>query len=357
MRVDDRRLVVRCDGDAGIGLGHVVRSMAVAGALRDRHGLCVVFAVERGGPAFEQVAAQGFALAEARRPDEPDEAAWIGRVLAEAGAEALVLDVRTDLPPSALRRWRDRGVHVAVIDDGSDRRLAADTAFFPPVPQLKRMRWDGFSGALYTGWDYLPLRRDFARIARPAPAGTASTPHVLVAMGGADPGGATALAVEALARAGVPMRVTVVVGAAYRGEAALAARLAESLPDARLLRDVADMAPLMAEADLAVVSFGMTAYELAAVGTPTLALTLTADHAESAAALAASGALADAGRIGAVGAPALAAAAARLLADPDRLFAMGDAGPRLIDGRGADRIADRIVAHLDTRAAALAAAE
>lgn len=349
MRVDDHKVLIRCDGDAGIGLGHVVRCLAVAEALRDRHGCRVQFAIDSARPALDLVARQGFACVDSRSGGE-SELAWVERSLVTTGAEALLADVRTGLGADAVRRWRRRGLVTAVIDDGSPRRTSAELGFFPPVPQLKDLDWAGFAGMLFVGWDYLPLRRAFARTPRAAPAGSGQPLRVLVSMGGADPAGATEVAVEALAGLAEPVEVTVVVGSARRDVAVLEALIAKRLPSARLLHGSDAMPALLAATDLALIAFGMTAYEAAAVATPTLALCLTADHEASAQALAAVGALAVAGRIGAVTATGLTAQLATLLSDRPRLAAMGEAGRRLIDGRGADRIADRIFALLERNA-------
>ena len=354
-RVDDRCVLVRCDGDSRIGLGHVVRCIAIAEALRDRQGLRVVFAVDRGQPARDLIARHGFKTAPTRAEGEA-EPAWIDRALDTCGAEVLMLDVRTDLGPDAVRRWRDRGLLTAVIDEGGPRRLAAELAFYPPVPQLRTMDWTGFDGALYVGWEYLPLRRDFAPVVRQRPAGRGQPLHLLVTMGGSDPGGATSVAIEALAQLDAELAVTVVVGSASPNADCIADQIRLNLPQARLLRGVDDMPALMASADLALIAFGMTAYEAAAVGTPSLALCLTADHAASAEALAREGALVDAGRIGEVSAADLAPMIAALIDDRDRLEAMGDNASQLIDGRGADRIAARIMSHLVMRDAHVAAA-
>lgn len=349
MRVDDHTVLIRCDGDARIGLGHVVRCLAVAEALRDRHGCRVQFAIESGQPAVELATRHGFACVDPRAGGESEDA-WIERALAATGAAALVLDVRTGLDGDAVRRWRRRGVVTAVLDDGSPRRLAAEFGFFPPVPQLKDLDWAGFAGTLGVGWDYLPLRRIFAAAGRAMPAGSGQPLRVLVSMGGADPAGATETAVAALAGIAERVEVTVVVGRARPDIAPLRALIADRLPGARLLHGSDDMPALLAAADLAVISFGMTAYEAAASGTPSLALCLTGDHEASAQALAGEGALEIAGRIGAVTAADLQARIATLVADRARLEAMGAAGRRLIDGRGADRIADRIFARLERTA-------
>ena len=71
------------------------------------------------------------------------------RIVKRAGATAVVLDVRDDLPRSVIRRLRKDGVLIATIDDPSDRRLDADLAFYPPIPQVQTMNWAGFTGKLF----------------------------------------------------------------------------------------------------------------------------------------------------------------------------------------------------------------
>ena len=343
-RVVDQCVVIRCDGDSEIGLGHVVRCLAIAEALRDRHGLKVMFATKSVGPGLDLINARKFSSFAPPTASEKCEESWLSNALLAANARAVVIDVRTDLDPGALSRWREAGMLVATIDDGGPRRLVADLAFFPPVPQLRDMAWDGFRGTLHTGWQYLPLRRDFAHTTRASESGANAKAKVLVAMGGADPAGATIVAIDALRD--VAAEVTIVLGGANPAADEVVATAEAQLQDGRVLRSVDDMATLLADNDLAVIAFGMTAYEAAAVGTPTLALNLTDDHAQSALALEAAGALRSAGLVAEQTAGTLGSAVREMLADRDGLRQMRRAAQRLIDGRGADRIADRIADRL-----------
>ncbi|MGH7034623.1 MAG: hypothetical protein ACREFL_12905, partial [Stellaceae bacterium] len=124
-----------------------------------------------------------------------------------------------------------------------------------------------------------------------------------------------------------------------------AARIAERL-GARLSihRDVENMAGLMAKADLALASFGMTAYELAAVGVPMLLLCLSEEHRVSATSLAEAGAAEVAGIAKDVTDAGLEEAIARLAADDARRERLGRRARALIDGKGAARIAERLAA-------------
>ncbi len=100
--------------------------------------------------------------------------------------DLLLLDGREGPSRAELEKLK-RGVAVtAVIDDGHERRLAADYAYYPPVSGAKALDWTGSHTLPRIGWEYALLGLSpNAALAR-APA---SRPTVLVAMGGSDPHG------------------------------------------------------------------------------------------------------------------------------------------------------------------------
>ena len=98
------------------------------------------------------------------------------------------------------------------------------------------------------------------------------------------------------------------------------------------------MPGLMAEADLAVASFGVTAYELAAMGVPAVYLCVTEDHAESASAFVEADMAVCLSRFSHATEPMLAEAVRRLLSDASRRVQMADLARRRVDGRGVERI-------------------
>jgi spore coat polysaccharide biosynthesis protein SpsF len=137
-------------------------------------------------------------------------------------------------------------------------------------------------------------------------------------------------------------RIAMVIGAAATADPQLddlANQIGERLT---LHRQVSDIASLMSEADLALAAFGMTAYELAAVGVPTLLLCLSEDHRRSALALAENNAAHIAGVAQEVGAAALDRTIVKACADAAWRDAMSRNARLLVDGRGAWRIAERL---------------
>jgi spore coat polysaccharide biosynthesis predicted glycosyltransferase SpsG len=314
-------VALRCDGSRELGLGHVVRCLAVADELRAL-GADVVLASRPDSVALELAARADHALA------EPE---------AVADADVALFDIRDGTGRAHLEALRETGTVVAVLDDGSERRLAADVAFYPPVPRVGRLDWLGFDGTLHWGWEWIALRAAFAD-APPRP--RRPRPRVLVAAGGSDPAGLTLRAVRALELVDLDLDPVVMLGAGFARRDELDAVLAAARRTYALVVDPHDVAGTMAAADVAIASFGVTAYELAALQVPAVHLCLTDDHADSATALDAAGVARSLGRHDLVADAELADAIGALAAAPPEV-------PRLVDGLGAARIARELLAVAD----------
>jgi spore coat polysaccharide biosynthesis protein SpsF len=280
------KAVIRCDGDEQIGLGHVVRCLALAEELRDSQSVGVSFAMVSGKPGMDMVRSAGFPVIPLT--DQVNEDTWLDKLIQTRNPNALILDVRSSLSPAIVRQWRENGLLIATIDDPSDRRLEADLAFYPPVPQVEEMDWSGFTGRLFVGWEWVLLRKQFSRPpevhGRVSSSGH-STPHpseLLITMGGSDPAGLTLKAVRALNQVNSSFHATVILGSGFIHDDELLRLLEKATFPYTILLNVNDMAGVMKKSDLALSSFGGTAYELAACGVPGIFFALTDDHARSA---------------------------------------------------------------------------
>ena len=329
MTQQERHALICCQGGSSAGLGHVRRSLSLARALRDEQGFGVTIAVKGEDSVLQLVRDAAF---EAAPWDSPS------TLLALAKSRAFrlaVVDVKDALTREDVAALNQTIPSVAVIDDISDRRLAATHAYYPPAPQVRELPWQGSQCRPHIGWDWYVLgidpRRGTAARAQGGPI------RVLVSMGGADPWNLTPVALEALSGLGQDVQADFVIGPSFADPDALARRIEKAGAHFHARRNVSDLAPLFAGADLAIIAFGVTAYELAALGVPALYLPISADHALAASALVAAGL----GVLLPENAPsaAIAAAAAGLINDDGRRQAMRAAGPKLLDGQGASRIA------------------
>ncbi len=345
-------ILFRCDGSPEIGLGHVVRCLALADELYEVHGCRVAFAMRRGPLGFEMVRQKRYPVLTPPDDDRPfDYVRWLAEAIGNVNARVLVLDVRDDLPRAAVEALKEQGLLIVTLDDPSERRLASDLAFYPPAPQVRRLNWSGFSGKVYIGWEWVILRREFVNarhfVDKHSKHKTQNSKlRILVTMGGSDPAGLTLKAVGALSLLDEDFEAIIVLGPGFSHYGELEELLAKARRQFEVRQSVTDMTGLMAQADLAVASFGVTAYELAAMGIPAIYMCLTEDHAESASAFMGAGIAISLGVFTQVTAPMLAGAVRQLLNEVPRRLRMADLTRRRVDGQGTKRIAHTMVARI-----------
>src|SRR5690606_32876531 len=78
----------------------------------------------------------------------------LGELAARLNPQMLLLDCREGPSRDVIERLAAQIPVSAVIDDGSDRRLAVDFAYYPPVPQVKALDWTGARTVPRIGWEW-----------------------------------------------------------------------------------------------------------------------------------------------------------------------------------------------------------
>jgi UDP-2,4-diacetamido-2,4,6-trideoxy-beta-L-altropyranose hydrolase len=320
-----------CDAGARVGGGHVMRSLTLAGELA-RRGLTPVFAATAEvASVLDRFDANRFAR---RRPGE-----------AIGDAAAVVFD-HYGLS-AADHRTLAEGRPALVIDDLADRPLGADL-LLDPSPERSPEHYAGklASGTpLLLGPAYALVRPAFAAGREAALARRARSPEgplrVLVSLGLTDVGGITGQVAARLQPRLRDARLTLVLGSGAPSLEPMR-RLAERDPRVDVVVDTADMARLVAEADLVVGAGGSSTWERAVLGAPTL-LVVLADNQDSAArALESQGAVERADARAPDFEAALDRAFTGLLASPDRRARLARTSAALCDGQGAARVADAV---------------
>jgi spore coat polysaccharide biosynthesis predicted glycosyltransferase SpsG len=325
--------MILCWVDAGptFGLGHLARALALGEALTAR-GAAWRVALVPDPTALAWLRAAG-----ARRPIAlPERGPALAHVLdAARGAAAVVVDVQRPLGRPEVRALG--GNRPILVVDNAGPGVADADLVLAPFATARDARW-------LAGAAHVPLRRAF-RLAGDLRGPRGSHPVVVVSMGAMDPGGLTVPAVEGLA---------IVRGRGTRLSARVLANptapVWEKLPGLLRRLDFAPPRPVdptgtvthLAEADVAVLAMGVTVYEALACGVPTLVVCRNAGDVAHARALAARGAVVSLGREWSD--ETLARAVADLLADPGRRETMAAAGRALVDGRGAERVTERLLA-------------
>jgi len=330
--------LIRCDGGGKFGYGHVKRMVALARALRDRQGIGSVFAVNGTADACEPVRRAGF---DAQLLDLPLEA-----LVTSSNPDLLILDCREGPTRYQLSKLSDDVDLIAVIDDASERRLAADVAYFPPVPQAFALDWASSRCEPRIGWEWSLLGVSALSSPARAPSGR---PTLLVTMGGSDPYALTLRCARALSTLDHVFRARFVIGPGVANRGRVARQIASLSENFETVEGADDLVTEYAGADLALTAFGVTAYELAAFGVPALYLCLNEDHVQSASAFEQAGTGLSLGLVETASDAIIANNVRQLINDVSRRREMRAAGLMTVDDDGAARIAADLARMRDSR--------
>lgn len=326
------RVAFRMESGPAIGMGHMMRCLTLARALV-RQGCQVMFLCS--APTAQAVRAQWARARCHRLPDglsEAQDAARCRALLRRQTAAWLVVDHY-----GLGWRW-EAGVKPAVrrvlaVDD-TGRRHVADMVLDSGWRGEARYRGRLAPGAVRLFGPRFALLRD--GVARQKRAGGG---RVFVSFGGADPADMTRRVMRVLA--GKVAEADIVAGAAYPWRHALPA-LCEGQPGWRVHVNHKAPEALMAGAVLAVGAGGGMTWERCAVGVPSIVVAIAENQRALSEALGARGVVRYLGMAGAVEDAALLAEVRALLRDSDARERMAQAGRRLVDGRGARRVAERM---------------
>ncbi len=337
--------LIRCDGGGKFGYGHVKRMVALARALRDREGIGAIFAVNGTEDACEPARRAGF---EARLLDGS-----LDELVEHLKPDLLLLDGREGPTRYELSKLSREVGLTAVVDDASERRLAADVAYYPPVPQALALDWSSSRCEPRIGWEWSLLGLSTA----PSTARVASgRPTLLVTMGGSDPFDLTLRCARALTMLDPVFRARFVIGPGMANRGLVAKQIVTLSENFETVEGADDLATEFTRADLALAAFGVTAFELAAFGVPALYLCLNEDHAQSASAFEQAGIGLSLGTASLISDEIIAENVRQLLGDASRRRAMHAAGLMTVDGDGPAKVAADLVKFLAERRARVRAA-
>ncbi len=342
-----RLLVLFADGNASIGTGHVMRSLALAQAWREAGGTAVL--VSDCPPALRARVEQAGIVCRPRP-------AWKGA----SGTVEPLLAVAEDLAqefPTTEPRWvaldgyhfdaafqlgfREAGWRVLVVDDMNHLPRYHADILVNANASAPTFRYATDPGTvMLLGTDHALLRGEFAQHPGRRRQVPAVARRILVTMGGADPHNTTEVVLHAIerVRAEFGVQVRVVLGAANPHRESIAAFSNAHLCDCELLTDVRDMRAQMEWADLAVTAAGSTCLELASMGVPMLAVVIAENQRELAAALEARGIAFGAGSHEDITTTRMTDILNLFLPHPWLRRMMSDAGVASVDGMGCRRI-------------------
>lgn len=355
------RAVVRVDASEQIGLGHVMRCLALAQVLRSQGAEVDFICRTLSGHAMDLIRAQGFRVVVLRAPTPGDaiterrtkHAEWLGVDWFVDRDETLSVLQTMEIPDWLIidnyalddgweRAMRGKVRNILVIDDLSDRRHDCDALLNQNYAQDPRSQYHGLLGdsaRILAGPRYALLRPEFAAIRATVGKRLNVLKRLLVFLGGADPHNETGKVLQALEHPDFEaLTVDIVVGASNPHLRAIMDRCV-SRPRWQTHSHIPDFHRLMVEADLAIGAPGSAAWERCVVGLPSIMIAVADNQHPIGEMVAALGAGIYLGPSAGVSVKDIVASIQRIAVDPARLGDMRKVGRKLVDGKGAQRVA------------------
>ena len=272
-----KKLIIRADASISVGTGHVMRCLALAQAWQDKGGDAIFVLTNKSSALENRLISEGmqvvYLLVETGSQEDANQTVDFAQ---KFNAQWIVLD-GYHFGAKYQKAIKNFGVKLLVFDDyGHAEHYYADLVLNQNIAHNEHLyRSREAYTQLLLGTQYALLRREFWQWQDWERAINLIARKLLVTFGGSDPHNVTLKVIQALEWLNRDdLEVTVVIGGSNPYYEILQKEVADSSLAISLQQNVGNMPELMAWADLAIASGGVTCWELAFMGLPSLLILL-----------------------------------------------------------------------------------
>lgn len=261
------RVAFRLYGGHNMGMGHVVRCLAIAQELGKRQPVDILFVVNNSPEVLQAIEKAGFPV-KTHTETHKDEAY---QILYQYKPDLIF----NDLPHSSEHYMKQIQPLCPTMnyDDGGSGCTYAD--YLIHVTYKTRPELIGKKGYFY-GPQYLILRDEFFSYRKRVDHREMSEIplSILIIMGGSDPASLTVKALDDIESMDRVLDIKVVTGAGFRYRDALAASVRETKHTILQYTNISadKLINLIIQSEIGIVHYGITAYEMACMGLPFVAI-------------------------------------------------------------------------------------
>ncbi|MEO8850754.1 MAG: hypothetical protein ABI360_03385 [Allobranchiibius sp.] len=330
------RIALRCDAGSTLGVGHLMRSVALGEELTARGHEVLVWG-DLGGIDWLQTLADDHGFQVLPAPADPQQCA---RRAAELKLDAVVIDGYHLDPELGSALTADSRRILAIVDYDFGVQQRADVYVDQNLGASRHPSMPAGSVAL-AGIGYALFRDTVLRRRRRRALKHDGPPRVVAVFGGTDPFGAAPVVLPALLATGAPLQVTVVTN---RPESLQGMHAdTRSGQQIRVIAPQPDFGAIVAEADLVLSASGSSVWELLCMGIPTAVLCVVDNQEAGYRQSLENGVVAGLGHLARFDAASATATLTALLDDSSTRVGYADRGQDLVDGRGRSRVADALL--------------
>jgi spore coat polysaccharide biosynthesis predicted glycosyltransferase SpsG len=334
------KLLFKVEGGPSFGMGRVTRSLELAREICRTLPVQISFLVNHEPVSVTRIQAAGF-----RADITPQDPEVFANIVAQQAINIVIFDQESESEPfTRILRTRSSAWLIALdyFNMENDRlhlivNLLNHSTRSRPVAEAVRY---------LEGLDYAIVRAEFDNFIVWKKKIAESGRRVLVSFGGSDPRGNTLRVLQAMkccSRSNLLLDFT--VGCNFAHADMLERAASELAVQVTFHRDTPEPEELMYACDVAIIGAGTTLLEAAALGTPALVIAQHAAEARFSRIFEEAGAAVSLGVGGEQDAETICKSLRSLLEDSPKRRIMSQAGKKLVDGRGRQRLATIILEH------------
>jgi spore coat polysaccharide biosynthesis predicted glycosyltransferase SpsG len=336
------KILFRVDAGSNVGLGHLIRSIAIARKLKENYNETEICFLTKDNKFSTDLLSQNefkYILQE-----KESEETFITNTVKNVLADVLFIDRLYSYQPEFISKIQ-KHTRVCMFHNLCDGAFECDQFILPAShfsdKVLQDKRWMTGKVKFYEGFPFIVLNDKILALKRKSNINT-DPMHIVLTTGGSDHKGIMIKLLEYLADFNEieNIKITALIGEIFSHHGEL-----EKLRDR--LSSIISVHPFnysdLAKADLAINTFGVSTYELIYLGIPVISVGHSQHNAQGSAHLAEKyGIIADLGLIDDLTRMKFLSVLTEMIANPKQLMKIQKKSCHLIDGLGCARVADLI---------------
>ncbi len=334
------KILFRCDASTDIGMGHLIRCLAVAEELQKQHQ--IIFATMKDDTNL-YIKDKNFKKF-LKEKDESEEV-FIERIKSILKPDILVLDKKYPYSIDCLKKFKQSDIRTVMLDNIFPGLSECDEIVFPNAHLDKSILKKYLSAErisqVKTGLEYIILRNEILDLKNKINHNLHNPSNILVITGGTDPEGILLKLIPWLKEMKLKANILILIGQAFKYKDELK-KIVINLPDN--FKVLPYSLEEFIKADIAICTFGVSIYEMIYLQIPTICISHSRENAKAAKILKERyEVIEDLGYFKDVTLKTLYSAITRFLTNEEYYKNMVKECDNLIDGKGAYRLGQLIV--------------
>jgi len=334
-----KKIVFRCDASSEIGLGHVIRSLAVAKELQEKNKIIFASAVDQTNSYIREYDFEIFS-----KNDNENEETFLTRAITKLHPDVLFIDKKYSYDSAFLNELKKNNVKIMMMDNLCEGLSACDEIVFHSLHFDENLLKEYLSqekiAHVKMGPKYIILRNEILSLKNKIERDLHNPPNIIVTTGGSDPKGVLIKIIKWLKEINLPANIYLLVGHAFKFKDQLE-DIKENLPDN--FRVVPYSPQEIIKADIVICTFGVTIYEMIYLQIPTICISHTVENANDSKIINEKyGVIKDMGYIDDINSGDLNIAIRNIMQE-DKHQKMVERCDNIIDGMGAKRVGEKII--------------